>query len=320
MGFEYISCHYNVSAPSYPWCFERINYLMARLRDACMERPTIAHLMKQVYFLATTAGDSCVTLVYARPLDDAWRREGEWLSECLECPIVGRPHEHHGPNKYCVDRNVVGERLSVNGRCLSYQQVANSFSQPNPGVASCMLSWADEVTSVLMDGRASADVTDGTSNARSNDLLELYCGNGNFAIAIAHNFRRCFATEAATELISLAQQNAELNGVTNLVVAVASAQDVSNVLRNGSRLTSMPQLEIGAVSTILIDPPREGLDSLTRKLVSRFDRIVYISCCPETLARDVSMLSITHGVMHVAVFDQFPYTPHLEMGLVLQRL
>merc|ERR1712048_325592 len=73
------------------------------------------------------------------------------------------------------------------------------------------------------------------------------------------------------------------------------------------------------VTTILVDPPREGLDDLTCKLLARFNHIVYISCNPETLARDVSALSTTHTVAHLAVFDQFPYTEHLEMGLVLQR-
>ena len=51
----------------------------------------------------------------------------------------------------------------------------------------------------------------------------------------------------------------------------------------------------------------------------RFDRIVYMSCCPETLARDVSMLSRTHDVTQLAVFDHFPHTDRLEVGLMLQR-
>ena len=143
--------------------------------------------------------------------------------------------------------------------------------------------------------------------------------NGNFGIAIAKNFRYCFAIELAPELVSLAKRNAELNDVTNFLVGVASSQDVSNALHSGSRVASLPQLNLDSVSTILVDPPREGLDDLTRKLLARFNHIVYISCCPETLARDVSALGRTHTVTHLAVFDQFPYTHHLEMGLVLQR-
>merc|ERR1712159_122980 len=99
----------------------------------------------------------------------------------------------------------------------------------------------------------------------------------------------------------------------------ASAQEVSNALESRSNLACLPQLKPEAVSTILVDPPRDGLDDFTRMLVARFNRIVYISCCPETLARDVSACSRTHTVAHLAVFDQFPYTHHLEMGIVLQR-
>merc|ERR1712064_70783 len=101
-----------------------------------------------------------------------------------------------------------------------------------------MLSWADEMTAAPMDRGRGTDVVNGDA-----DLLELYCGNGNFAIAIAHNFRRCFATELAPELVSLAQENAELNGVTNLAVGVASAKDVAEALRSGFGLASFPQLK-----------------------------------------------------------------------------
>eukprot|EP00746_Dinoflagellata_sp_MGD_P029691 gnl/MRDRNA2_/MRDRNA2_170320_c0_seq1.p1 gnl/MRDRNA2_/MRDRNA2_170320_c0~~gnl/MRDRNA2_/MRDRNA2_170320_c0_seq1.p1 ORF type:complete len:479 (+),score=64.34 gnl/MRDRNA2_/MRDRNA2_170320_c0_seq1:26-1438(+) len=300
---------------SFPWGLGRIQDLMGKLRDACRECPDLADRLTQASFLSTLSGDSCVTLIYARSLGNQWRILGRWLAARLECPVVGRSFSFHGPDKVCVDRDVVLEKLSVSGKSLYYWQVANSFSQPNPGVAAQMLTWADEMTAMPMY----TDMQVGDNQINRTDLLELYCGNGNFAIAIAHNFRRCFATERVPELVSLAKENAKLNSVTNLAVGVATAQDVSTALQTCSKVESLPDLEIGAVSTILVDPPREGLDSLTRKLVTRFDRIVYISCSPETLARDVSTLIDTHHLAHLAIFDQFPYTSHLEMGLVLQR-
>ena len=137
---------------------EKINDLMARLSDACMERPSLAHLLKEAHFLATLAGDSSITLVYACPVDDSWQRDARWLSHQLNCRIIGKYYYHfQGPEKVRVDRDVVLEQLFVNGRCLSYWQMANSFSQPNPGAASCMLSWADEVTSSI-DGSADAHI------------------------------------------------------------------------------------------------------------------------------------------------------------------
>ena len=116
---------YDICLPSYLWFFERVNNLMTKLRDACLERPTLAHLLKEARFLATLAGDSCVTLTYDRPLDEVWRWDARWLSEKLECPVVGRLRHFRSSEKVCVDRDVVLERLSVNGRCLSYWQQAS---------------------------------------------------------------------------------------------------------------------------------------------------------------------------------------------------
>jgi len=70
---------------------------------------------------------------------------------------------------------------------------------------------------------------------------------------------------------------------------------------------------------VLVDPPRAGLDEGTRALVSRFSRIAYISCNPETLSRDLQQLSRTHRASHFALFDQFPYTDHMECGVILER-
>ena len=66
-------------------------------------------------------------------------------------------------------------------------------------------------------------------------------------------------------------------------------------------------------------PPAQGLDETCRTFAASFDRVVYISCNPETLARDLNVLSHTHDVGRLAAFDQFPYTPHLECGVVLVR-
>jgi tRNA (uracil-5-)-methyltransferase len=73
-------------------------------------------------------------------------------------------------------------------------------------------------------------------------------------------------------------------------------------------------------STVLVDPPRAGLDAATRELISGMENILYISCNPETLARDLRELSRTHRVEQAAIFDQFPYTEHVECGVVLKRV
>ena len=64
---------------------------------------------------------------------------------------------------------------------------------------------------------------------------------------------------------------------------------------------------------------RAGLDDGTCALLARFPRIIYISCNPATLARDVEKLKTTHFIHRAAAFDQFPYTHHLEAGVYLVR-
>jgi tRNA (uracil-5-)-methyltransferase len=69
----------------------------------------------------------------------------------------------------------------------------------------------------------------------------------------------------------------------------------------------------------LVDPPRAGLDDATLTLAQRFDNILYISCNPQTLADNLATLSKSHTIVKTAFFDQFPYTQHLESGVLLQR-
>jgi len=72
-------------------------------------------------------------------------------------------------------------------------------------------------------------------------------------------------------------------------------------------------------STVLVDPPRAGLDIDTIKLISNMENIIYISCNPETLARDLVELTKTHKIDDAAIFDQFPHTHHVESGVFMVK-
>jgi tRNA (uracil-5-)-methyltransferase len=62
------------------------------------------------------------------------------------------------------------------------------------------------------------------------------------------------------------------------------------------------------------------MDEYSCNFVSRYENIIYISCNPETLYRDLKRLSKTHKVINMALFDQFPYTHHVEMGAILKKV
>ena len=76
------------------------------------------------------------------------------------------------------------------------------------------------------------------------------------------------------------------------------------------------QLEI---RKIFLDPPRAGLDDTTTKLSQDFENIIYISCNPVTLHRDLEELTKTHTIVKFALFDQFAYSNHIESGVILKK-
>jgi tRNA (uracil-5-)-methyltransferase len=155
------------------------------------------------------------------------------------------------------------------------------------------------------------------------DLLELYCGNGNFTLPMSRHFDRVIATEMSKTSIRAARENTLANAIQNIEVIRLSAQEVTQAMngeREFRRLADLSQpLEAYSLNTVFVDPPRAGLDPATEKMVAAFDKIIYISCNPETLAENLATLCATHEIVRFALFDQFPYTHHMECGVFLVR-
>jgi 16S rRNA G966 N2-methylase RsmD len=161
----------------------------------------------------------------------------------------------------------------------------------------------------------------GCHQRATGDLLELYCGNGNFSLALARNFDRVLATEIAKPSVAAAQYNIAANHIDNVQIIRMAAEEFTqamNGVREFNRLQGI-DLKSYQCETIFVDPPRSGLDSETEKMVQAYPRILYISCNPETLCQNLETLSQTHNVTRLALFDQFPYTHHMECGVLLTR-
>ena len=118
------------------------------------------------------------------------------------------------------------------------------------------------------------------------------------------------------------------NGVTTASVLCApSARFCGGLLRKlsgaaaGARGAAEGARGADRYEALLVDPPRAGLDQTTLSLVQKFDQVLYISCNPATLRENLraSGLEHTHVVRKFALFDHFPYTPHLECGVWLAR-
>ena len=216
-----------------------------------------------------------------------------------------------------LGNDYVMEELEVDGKRLSYKQLEGGFTQPNAGISVKMLEWARDAA--VRDDASSSSSSDSDVARRADDFLELYCGNGNFTVAMAPMFRRVLATEVSKVSVAAARENIVANGADNVDVVRLSSEELTLALDQGKSYERLGDVDVNAydLRTVLVDPPRAGMGPEVSKFVSRFSRVVYISCNPETLAADVRTLSDTHEVRRFATFDQFPYTPHLECGALL---
>ena len=294
----------------YPMGSERLCSLMAPVLAAINSSDELRLKADYCSFLTTRAtDDALVTITYNKPLsEDTWSAAASRLVGELgpSVKLVGRSKGV----KLVVGGDSLSETLHVpHGRGVcQYDQTEGAFTQPNAAVCEQMLGWAYEAT----------------AGSEGSDLCELYCGSACFTVALAPRFRSVVATEVSKASVALAKKNLERNNLCNVKVARLSADEFSQAMRGERPFARLDDAGValpGAYSfeTLLVDPPRSGLDQVCIDLASGFRRVVYISCNPETLARDVGALHGTHTLVRLAAFDQFPYTEHLECGVVLER-
>jgi tRNA (uracil-5-)-methyltransferase len=287
----------------FPVAGRAIAQLMPRLIESIKGITALRQRLFQIEFLSTLAGDMLVTLIYHRKLDAQWEDAAKTLSEALSISMIGRSRKQ----RIVLDKDYVLETLNIDGQDYQYRQYEGGFTQPNAELNQKMIAWAGQHL----------------GQRPKEDLLELYCGNGNFTAPLSKRFRKVLATEISKTSVRAAKENFALNRIENVSIARMSSEDFTSALngeREFRRLAGINLKEDYRFSAIFIDPPRAGLDDDTRQLVSRFDNILYISCNPETLRRDLQLLTKSHTVEAFALFDQFPYTNHMECGAFLQRI
>lgn len=285
---------------NFPIASERINQLMPRLKEAWSNNQALSERLFQVEFLTTLSGEALITLCYHRPLDEAWQVVAEQLAADLQVSIIGRSRG----KRTVIGRDYVTEELTVGGRVFTYRQPEGAFTQPNGAVNTYMLNWAYE-----------------TLGEQKNDLLELYCGNGNFTLPLSTRVPKVLATEISKSSVNAALANLADNQIDNIELVRLSAEELTQALNGVREFRRLANIDLDnyKFGTVFVDPPRAGMDSDTCELVRRFDRVLYISCNPETLAQNIRQLSDTHRIAKCALFDQFPWTDHMESGVLLER-
>lgn len=278
-----------------------IKELMPKLIDELQNDLELSFKLFAVEFLGSSAKDMLVTLIYHKKLEESWIQKAKEIEKRLNIKIIGRSKKQ----RLVLTNDYINETLNISNQNFFFAYEENGFTQPNTNVNVQMIEW----------------VLENTKNS-SKDLCELYCGGGNFTIPLSTKFRKVLATEISKTSIKSALRNCSLNKIESISFIRMSAEDfvqALNKVRAFNRLKDI-NLDDYEFDTIFMDPPRSGLDDTTRNLAKNFENIIYISCNPETLHRDLEELTKTHEIEKFALFDQFAFTNHIESGVILRKL
>ena len=279
----------------------QIQEIMPKLLSLLMSDLTLSYKLFAVEFLGSTTNDMLVTLIYHKKLDEKWSELAKQIEEKLNIKIMGRSRKQ----KIVLSSESINETLTINNQNFKFAYQEGGFTQPNTNVNIQMIEW----------------VLNNIENS-SKDLCELYCGGGNFTIPLSTKFNKVLATEISKTSIKSALKNCELNNVNNISFIRMSAEEFVQGLQEVRTFNRLKDVNLKDYNfdTIFMDPPRSGLDDTTRALAKDFSNIIYISCNPETLHRDLKELTNTHEIVKFALFDQFAYTHHIESGVILKKI
>jgi 23S rRNA (uracil1939-C5)-methyltransferase len=199
-----------------------------------------------------------------------------------------------------------GDRIEEILGGLTFEISSSAFFQTNVEQAERLLETALEGLALSGDGR----------------VLDVYSGTGTFTLAIAGRAREVVGIESNEAAVRDAERNAARNGIGNVRFL---AGDAMELLRDHFGLGTRggaPAGEGVEVDAVLVDPPRAGLHPgvVSRLIALGAPRLVYVSCNPATLGRDLALLcEERYRLEWVRPVDMFPHTPHIECVATLSR-
>jgi len=324
--------------------------LMPRLLEALRRSEALKERLFGVEFISCSSG-ILATLLYHKRLGE---REQEAICELADKLGIRVMARARGQKLLSGELSLTDE-LCVDGRVYKFRFGENAFIQPNRGVNEKMIAWARSCVDFGKEGTnevraaqnfavknsiAENSVAQNSSHEQSaprnsscekhavrpessaaRDLLELYCGHGNFTIPLAAKFNRVLASEISKSSIANARINCKLNGVCNAQFVRLSADELMSAFARQREFERLKGIDIFSYdfSHILIDPPRAGLEPSVIDFIKNFRNLIYISCNPQTLFENLRSLCTTHEVRRFAIFDQFAHTAHIECGVLLRR-
>lgn len=147
--------------------------------------------------------------------------------------------------------------------------------------------------------------------SKQDTVFDLYCGIGTISLFMAKYAKKVYGVEIVKEAVDMARENAIENDVQNVEFLAGDVEKVLDNLINNKKINA---------DVVLFDPPRKGLDinSVNNILSIKPKKIVYISCNPATLVRDLAQFEGDYNILDIVPVDMFPFTSHVECVAVLQ--
>ena len=177
---------------------------------------------------------------------------------------------------------------------LTFKISPLSFYQVNP----------IQAEKLYMIGVKSANIT------KEDTVFDLYCGIGTISLFMAKYAKKVYGIEIVKQAVEDAIENSKLNDIHNTEFIAGDVEKVLDDLINNKKI--IPDI-------IMVDPPRRGLDktSIQNILKIKPKKLVYISCNPATLVRDLKELEESYDIKSIRPVDMFPFTSHVECVAVL---
>ena len=197
---------------------------------------------------------------------------------------------HWIKSKY-EDRPVY-ETINACGKSIKYKISKDSFFQTNDYVIPL---WLEKIISFL-------------DEKHSERIFDLYCGIGLITLFVSFFAKETIGVEISKSSIEDAIHNLKINNIDSNIKFVESAVE--------DKLS-----ELGYADVMIIDPPRKGIDPKAIEVLLKMEpkKIIYSSCKPSTIARDVHLLSEKYKLSEIYLVDMFPQTHHVEMLSLLER-
>ncbi len=222
--------------------------------------------------------------------------------ELLSCDlgIIGFVHEErtseslYAQGQRCIT-SLGQEHLHETLCDVQYKFRYDSFFQVNSFAAEYLCAQANQFVNIQRD----------------EIIWDLYCGVGAPSLAFAKSAKALYGLESNSKAIEMAEENAQNLGLTNCHYLAYTVEDIVEKISN-----TWPKPHI-----VIADPPRVGMDFKVIQGIMKVKpkRILYISCNPATLARDIALLSQDYELKQISAIDLFPHTAHIESCALLMR-